>query len=261
MVTGAEQIRAQKAEQQLHQSQKMEAIGQLTGGIAHDFNNILAIILGNIDLIKDDLEEDNPLYPLTSAIERSASRGAQLTQRLLAYSRKQALRPMTVDLNKLTSEMLDMMDRLLGETIEIQTKLCTQPHPVFADPGQIENALMNLCINSSDAMPDGGDLYIETGNLSVNSKNALDYPDLEEGEFSWLQVKDTGRGMDKETLEHAFEPFFTTKEVGKGTGLGLSMVYGFAQQSKGTVKMTSRPGKGTTATLILPASRDIEISD
>ncbi len=257
----SEEIRAHKAEQQLHQSQKMEAIGQLTGGVAHDFNNILAIILGNIDLIKDDLTEDNPLYPLTNAIERSASRGAQLTQRLLAYSRKQALRPMAVDLNQLTGGMLDMMDRLLGETIEIHTTLCPKPHPVFADPGQIENALMNLCINSSDAMPDGGDLYIETGSLSINPKNALDYPDLEEGEFSWLQVKDTGRGMDEETLEHAFEPFFTTKEVGKGTGLGLSMVYGFAQQSKGTVKMTSQPGEGTTATLILPTSKNSETSN
>ncbi|MEP3244306.1 MAG: PAS domain S-box protein [Sneathiella sp.] len=248
--------RAHIAEQQLHQAQKMEAIGQLTGGVAHDFNNILAIILGNIDLIQDDLPESSPLYTLTSAIERSATRGAQLTQRLLAYSRKQALRPQTVNLNVLTESMLTLIDRLLGETITVSVSLIQDLHPVFADPGQIENALMNLCINSSDAMPNGGDLRIKTGNLTVDEENSELYPDLKIGEFSWLSVTDTGQGMDETTLSHAFEPFFTTKEIGKGTGLGLSMIYGFAQQSNGAIHLTSSLGEGTTATLILPAEKN-----
>ncbi|MCG8491829.1 MAG: PAS domain-containing protein [Sneathiellales bacterium] len=244
--------RAQIAEQQLQQAQKMEAIGQLTGGVAHDFNNILAIILGNIELLQDDIKPDNELYPLMNAIERSATRGANLTQRLLAYSRKQALRPQEIDLNALTKDMLDLIDRLLGETIHVQTDFSEEIDAVYADPGQVENSLMNLCINSSDAMPAGGDLLISTGSLIVNALNQDQFADLPFGNYSWLCVKDTGTGMDQETLTHVFEPFFTTKETGKGTGLGLSMIYGFAKQSDGTVRIESEVGKGTIVKMYLP---------
>ncbi len=248
--------RALKAEQQLQQAQKMEAVGQLTGGIAHDFNNILAIVLGNIDLLQDELSESSPLYAHTRAIERSATRGAQLTQRLLAYSRKQALRPQRVELNSLVAEMLELIDRLLGETIAVDVKTDGNARDVFADHSQIENALMNLCINSSDAMPKGGSLTIETGNIDINQYNSSLYPDLAPGQYSSLSVKDTGMGMPEKVLKHAFEPFFTTKEVGKGTGLGLSMVYGFAKQSNGTVRIDSQTGEGTLVTILLPSHKD-----
>lgn len=244
---------ARKLEQQLQQSQKMEAIGQLTGGVAHDFNNILAIILGNVDLANDDITEDSPLFSYMNAIERAASRGAQLTQRLLAYSRKQSLHPRNVNLNDLINDILELTDRLLGETIKIHYQYNEDINPVFADQNQIENALMNLCINSRDSMPQGGELYVETSNLNVTKKNLSQYPDLVVGAYSCLSVRDTGCGMDEHTLEHVFEPFFTTKEVGKGTGLGLSMIYGFAQQSKGSLILESKIGTGTKAMLILPS--------
>ncbi|MBL4906150.1 MAG: PAS domain S-box protein, partial [Sneathiella sp.] len=226
---------AKKLEQQLQQSQKMEAIGQLTGGVAHDFNNILAIILGNLDLVNDEISEESSLHSFIKAIEGSALRGAQLTQRLLAYSRKQALHPQKADLDELAGGILELMERLLSEAITLHYNPSKKLQPVFADSSQIENALMNLCINSSDAMPNGGDLFIKTGNLTVTETNVQDYPDLKEGQYSWLSVRDTGSGMDATTLNHAFEPFFTTKEIGKGTGLGLSMIFGFAKQSNGTI--------------------------
>lgn len=244
---------ARKLEQQLHQSQKMEAIGQLTGGVAHDFNNILAIILGNVDLINDELADDSLLYPYMKAIEGSASRGAQLTQRLLAYSRKQALNPQKSDLNILASGIMNLVDRLLGKQISVHSQHAPNLRPVFADPSQIENALMNLCINASDAMPNGGDLYIETGNKTIDEVDIQEMSEILIGDYSWLSVRDTGAGMDKTTLEHAFEPFYTTKEVGKGTGLGLSTIYGFAKQSNGTVILESKLEHGTTVTLLLPS--------
>ncbi len=244
---------AKKLEQQLHQSQKMEAIGQLTGGVAHDFNNILAIILGNVDLINDELADDSLLYPYMKAIEGSATRGAQLTHRLLAYSRKQALNPQKADLDILASGIIDLIDRLLGNQITIHCQHASNLRSVFADPSQIEHALMNLCINASDAMPSGGDLYIKTGNMTIDEVDAQENSELSVGDYSWLSVRDTGVGMDKTTLEHAFEPFYTTKEVGKGTGLGLSTIYGFAKQSNGTVILESKPEHGTTVTLLLPS--------
>jgi len=245
---------AKKMEMQLQQSQKMEAIGQLTGGVAHDFNNILAIILGNLDLMDDELSDDHPVRSFLNAIERSANKGAQLTQRLLAYSRKQSLKPQISYLNKLTDEMLELIDRLIGVTITIHCKHDPKLRPVFADQGQLENALINLCINSRDSMPDGGDLYIEKGNLKITGDNCDQYADLEEGSYSWLSVRDTGFGMDTTILERVFEPFFTTKDVGKGTGLGLSMVFGFAKQSNGTVLMASEQDIGTIATILLPST-------
>jgi len=241
-------------EEQLHQAQKMEAIGQLTGGIAHDFNNILAVILGNIELVQEQLTSDSFLSKYMSTIDKAAERGAKLTQRLLAYSRKQELRPVALHLNGLIEGILNLVDRLLGETITIRCDFGQNIAPVNADPNQLENALMNLCINARDAMTNGGELHIQTGHLEINESNQGVYPELNPGEYSWLSVEDTGCGMDPDTLTHVFEPFFTTKEVGKGTGLGLSMVYGFAHQSDGTVALSSIPGKGTTATIILPSS-------
>ncbi|MEH6477123.1 MAG: PAS domain S-box protein [Sneathiella sp.] len=242
-------------EEQLHQAQKMEAIGQLTGGIAHDFNNILAVIIGNIELVQEQLTSDSFLSKYMSTIDKAAERGAKLTQRLLAYSRKQELRPVSLHLNGLIEGILNLVDRLLGETITIRCDFGQNIAPVNADPNQLENALMNLCINARDAMTNGGELHIQTGHLEINDSNQGIYPELNPGEYSWLSVEDTGCGMDPNTLAHVFEPFFTTKEVGKGTGLGLSMVYGFAHQSDGTVTLTSIPGEGTTATIILPSSR------
>lgn len=243
---------AHEMEQQLHQAQKMEAIGQLTGGIAHDFNNILAIILGNIELAQEKAGQDPNLLKHLNVVERSAIKGATLTERLLAYSRKQELRPTTVDFNDLVSGILTLVDRLLGETIQIEKQLDETTPAVFADASQLENALMNLCINARDAMPSGGKLYISTGTLTVQDGDT-DFPDLKSGAYSWLEVADTGNGMDEDTLTHVFEPFFTTKEVGKGTGLGLSMVYGFVHQSNGTVSLQSQPGEGTRAKIILPS--------
>jgi len=242
-------------EEQLHQAQKMEAIGQLTGGIAHDFNNILAVILGNIELVQEQLTKDSFLTKYMSTIDRAAMRGAKLTQRLLAYSRKQELRPVSLHLNEMIEGILNLVDRLLGETITIKCDYSENTAPVKADANQLENALMNLCINARDAMPNGGDLNIKTGMLQIDESNEGEYPELKFGEYCWLSVQDTGCGMDAETLEHVFEPFFTTKEVGKGTGLGLSMVYGFAHQSDGTVVLSSTLDAGTTAVIILPSSQ------
>ncbi len=241
-------------EEQLHQAQKMEAIGQLTGGIAHDFNNILAVIIGNIELVKDQLTDDSFLGKYMDSVESAAMRGAKLTQRLLAYSRKQELRPTSIQLNNLIDGILNLVDRLIGEAVSIHCTYGDEIPPVIADSNQLENALMNLCINARDSMPNGGDLYIKTGILIVNAENEDKHPELKLGKYSWLSVTDTGCGMKPEILTHVFEPFFTTKEVGKGTGLGLSMVYGFAHQSNGTVTLESTPNEGTTATIILPSS-------
>ena len=245
--------RAEVMENQLRQSQKMEAIGQLTGGIAHDFNNILAIVLGNAELMQEMVPPDDKLQKFLSSIDRSAHRGAQLTQRLLAYSRKQELRPEKININSLIANIGELVDRLISEEVEVTYNFNTTTRPVLADPGQLENAFMNLCINARDAMPEGGQLSIKTNNLVVDNSNREKYPDLKPGQYSFLCITDTGKGMDEDVLAHAFEPFFTTKETGKGTGLGLSMIYGFARQSGGTVALTSEPGQGTRARLILPS--------
>lgn len=250
IVQSAEQTK--QMEEQLHQAQKMEAIGQLTGGIAHDFNNILAVILGNVEIAQEKIENNLPVDKHLKVVENSAIKGATLTERLLAYSRKQELRPTSFHLNDLTTGVLTLVERLLGEAITIETDFNDNTSPVFADVNQLENALMNLCINSRDAMPDGGTLRISTGILDLTEDNTA-YPELKLGLYSWLEVKDTGKGMDESTLTHSFEPFFTTKDVGKGTGLGLSMVYGFAHQSNGTVILESTPNAGTTARIILPS--------
>jgi PAS domain S-box-containing protein len=252
------------AQEQLQQAQKMEAIGQLTGGIAHDFNNLLTVILGNLELVKERIDDTDLRKMIESGI-RASDRGADLTDRLLAFSRRQALRPAALDLDSLVDGMAAMLRRTLGEMVEIRTRGTPGLWRCHADRAQLENALLNLAINARDAMTEGGVLAIETANISLDAHKAAEFGGVVPGDYVQLSVSDTGIGMDNNTLQHAFEPFFTTKEVGKGSGLGLSMVYGFSMQSGGTVTIESETGKGTTVRLFLPRALaqndDIPLSD
>lgn len=242
---------AKASEAQLRQAQKMEAVGQLTGGVAHDFNNLLTVVIGNLELALPDAQE-TPLAQMIGDALSAAERGAALTHRLLAFSRQQALQPVLTDLNRIVSGMTDLLRRTLGEDIEIEVRLDPQLWPELADRSQVENALLNLAINSRDAMPDGGKLTIETANASLDEEYAARNDEVEAGDYVMLAVTDTGSGMPPEVVERVFEPFFTTKEAGMGTGLGLSMVYGFAKQSGGHLKIYSEVGHGTTVKLYLP---------
>jgi len=241
-----------RAEEQLSQSQKMEAVGQLTGGVAHDFNNLLGVILGNLELADEDLGNQSPVKPYLASAMRATSRGAELTQRLLAFSRKQALRPQPVEANRLVRDMTDLLRRTLGETIEIETIRDAGLWTCVADPGQLENVVLNLAINARDAMPGGGKLTIEVANARLDDEYAAAQEDVRPGQYVLLAVTDTGTGMSPEVRQHAFEPFYTTKDAGEGSGLGLSMVYGFAKQSEGHVTIYSEVGVGTTVKLYLP---------
>ncbi len=240
---------SKRVENKLRHTQKMEAVGNLTGGVAHDFNNLLAVILGNAEILQHRLGEDDRA---TKAILRAASRGAELTRQLLAFSRKQPLHPRTIELDAIVAEMSDLLERTLGETVEIRTSTAPGLWTALADPGQLENALLNLAINARDAMPDGGVLTIETANEHLKDSDAAVRLDASPGRYAVLAVGDTGCGMRSEVLERAFEPFFTTKDVGKGSGLGLSMVYGFVKQTGGHVTIHSEEGRGTTVKLYLP---------
>jgi PAS domain S-box-containing protein len=237
------------AEERLRQAQKMEAVGQLTGGVAHDFNNLLAVIMGNTELLSDRLGEEDPAL---KAIARAATRGAELTERLLAFSRRQPLRPQVFDPGALVSRMSEMLTRTLGETIEIKTSTSPSLASALADPGQLESALLNLALNARDAMPGGGKLIIGCSNIRLDEDDVVPYSEVRAGDYVLLTVSDTGTGMSSEVRDHAFEPFFTTKGVGQGSGLGLSMVYGFAKQSGGHVTIYSEEGHGTTVKLYLP---------
>ena len=241
-----------RAEEQLRQFHKMEAVGQLTGGIAHDFNNMLAVILGGLNLLQRKLakgETDVERF-LEAAID-GAQRAASLTQRLLAFSRQQPLAPEPLNPNKMIAGMADLLGRTLGETISLETVLGAGLWQVMADPGQLENAVLNLCVNARDAMADGGRLTIETSNAYVDDLVAQAFA-IPAGQYVQVAVGDNGVGMTEEIIAKAFDPFFTTKEVGKGTGLGLSQVYGFVRQSGGHVKIYSEPGVGTTVKIYLP---------
>jgi PAS domain S-box-containing protein len=250
-----------RLEQQLHQSQKMDAVGQLTGGVAHDFNNLLTLVIGGLDIVGRQMTNLPDPLALTR-MERGrdmamqgARRAASLTTRLLAFSRQQPLTPQALDANKLVAEVCELLRRTLGETIVLGTMLADGLWRTYADPNQLENALLNLALNARDAMPDGGKLIIETANAALDKAYISSLGDsIEPGEFVLIAVTDTGAGMDKTTQERAFDPFFTTKEVGKGTGLGLSQVYGFARQSAGHVKIYSEIGEGTTVKIYLPRS-------
>ncbi|WP_246670286.1 GAF domain-containing hybrid sensor histidine kinase/response regulator [Bradyrhizobium stylosanthis] len=241
-----------KTEEQLRQAQKMEAVGQLTGGIAHDFNNMLAVIIGGLNLAKRKLgkgEIDVDRF-IDGAID-GANRAATLTQRLLAFSRQQPLSPELLDINKMIGGMSELLDRALGELINLETIFAAGLWRVKADPAQLESAILNLAVNARDAMPQGGKLTMETGNASIDDKYARDYG-LTPGQYVLICVTDNGTGMDKATLAKAFDPFFTTKSVGKGTGLGLSQVYGYVRQSGGHVKIYSEQKVGTTVKIYLP---------
>jgi signal transduction histidine kinase len=243
-----------KAEEALRQAQKMEAVGQLTGGIAHDFNNLLTIVVGNIELLQRRLPEGSDrLQRAADHAMEATRRAATLTQRLLAFSRRQPLEPKPIDPNKLVAGMSELLRRTLGETIALETVLAGGLWRTQADPNQLENAIVNLAVNARDAMPDGGKLTIETANARLDDSyvEALAEP-VPPGQYVLVAVTDTGTGMDKATMEKVFEPFFTTKEAGKGTGLGLSQVYGFVRQSNGHIKIYSEPGEGTAIKIYLP---------
>lgn len=237
------------AEQRLLQAQKMESIGQLTGGIAHDFNNLLAVILGNLDLLRKRIKDDDRAKRLLEGAIQGAQRGAALTQRLLAFSRRQDLTPQAVDVPQLVAGMTDLLARTLGPSIEIVTRFPAGLPPVKVDANQLEMALLNLAVNARDAMPTSGMITISGRPEEVAPRNEHS---LSPGAYVCVAVSDTGMGMDPATLAHAIEPFFTTKGVGKGTGLGLSMIHGLAVQSGGTLTLKSQVGKGTTAEIWLP---------
>jgi PAS domain S-box-containing protein len=237
----------------LRQAQKMETLGQLTGGVAHDFNNLLQIVTGNLELLQRALPADaTRLRNMTMRAAAGAERATILTQRLLAFSRRQPLDPRPVDPNQLVAGMTDMLHRTLGETIRVATIETPQSWPIEVDINQMENALLNLAVNARDAMPSGGQLTIEVANRVIDADQATQDGDLTPGAYVVICVSDTGEGMDADTLAQAIEPFFTTKEVGRGTGLGLSMVYGFIKQSGGHMRVQSQPGRGTGVRLYLP---------
>lgn len=247
-----------RVEEALHQSRKMEAVGQLTGGLAHDFNNLLTGISGSLELVRIRSAQGR-----TADLERyietaigSTNRAAALTHRLLAFSRRQTLDPKATDLNRLVQGMEDLFRRTVGPAIRIETRLAVEPWLTMCDPNQVESALLNLVINARDAMPDGGCLTIETANAvlpdRLESRGTVLPKDLPAGDYEALCVTDTGAGMSPGVLERAFDPFFTTKPIGLGTGLGLSMIHGFVQQSGGRIQLHSQEGRGTTVTIYLP---------
>jgi CheY-like chemotaxis protein len=228
-------------------------LGQLTGGVAHDFNNLLQIVTGNLEILRRNLPEDQArLRRSADNAMRGAERAAILTQRLLAFARRQPLEPKPLNLNKLVGGMSELLHRTIGETVEVETVLASGLWTVEADPNQLENAIINLAVNARDAMPDGGKLTIETSNTHLDHAYGAQNTGVPPGQYVVVCVSDTGTGMPAETLDRVFEPFFTTKDIGRGTGLGLSMVYGFVKQSGGHVKLYSEPGEGTTVKLYLP---------
>ncbi len=252
--TGSDITGRKHFEEQLQNSQKMEAIGRLSGGIAHDFNNLLAIILGNTELLKEHFEEKyQETIPMLNVIERASLRGADLTQQILAYSRKQKLRPSSIDLVTGMTSIVKLIGRSLGAEIDIHVHHVADLWNVHCDLGQLEDAIINLANNARDAMPKGGTITITTSNYAqVGTTERGDEETLQPGDYVVISVKDTGHGMSPETARQVFEPFFTTKDVGKGTGLGLSMVFGFAKQSNGHISIESELGTGTTVNLFLP---------
>ncbi len=239
----------------LHQAQKMEAVGQLTGGMAHDFNNILGVAIGNLDLLEEELALQPAAAEKVTAALNALLRGAELTRALLAFARRQPLRPTVVDVGELLGGTMKVLSRVLGEQVQTGLQSESGLWPVVVDAAQLEAAVTNLAINARDAMPHGGWLKIVARNTLLDADDKTQFPDAAPGEYVSIEVNDTGTGMTGEVLGHVFEPFFTTKPVGQGTGLGLSMVYGFTRQSGGQIKIYSEPGIGTTVRLYLPRAR------
>lgn len=258
--TLARQVQAnEQLQEQLQQAAKMKAIGQLTGGVAHDFNNLLTVILGNAEVLTDELKGDARLRALAEMTQTAAERGAELTNRMLAFARQQALEPQAIDVNKLIAGMDGLLRRTLGEDQEIEIVRRAGLWPTMVDPSQLESALLNLAINARDAMPKGGKLTIETANAHVDDEYAAAHDEVKPGQYTLISVCDTGHGMSRETMARAFDPFYSTKGVGKGTGLGLSMVYGFVKQSGGHIKLYSEVGNGTAVKLYLPRADAVAI--
>ena len=252
-VTAQKEAEAQleQAQDALRQSQKMEAVGQLTGGIAHDFNNMLAVVIGSLDLLGRRLGSDERSRRYVDAASEGARRAANLTQRLLSFARQQPLEPKPTDVNKLVSGMSDLLGHSIGADVRLETVLAGGLWRAEIDPNQLENVILNLVVNARDAMPDGGRLTIETQNAHLDERYAATHDGVAPGQYVMLAVTDTGSGMPEAVIAKAFDPFFTTKAVGKGTGLGLSQVYGFIKQSGGHVKIYSEPGHGTTVKIYL----------
>jgi PAS domain S-box-containing protein len=241
-----------RLEQRLVQAQKMEAIGQLTGGIAHDFNNLLGVVLGNLQLLERSVAESPNLARKVHTAMRAAIRGADLTKRLLAFARKQIFDPTVIDLNRQLNGISDLMQRTLGDAIDVRMRLSPDVWHTRVDPGQLENAILNLAINSRDAMPQGGSLTVQTGNTQLDAAFCADHPQIEPGDYVYISVSDTGCGIPPDVLKRVFEPFFTTKESGKGSGLGLAMVHSLAEQAGGVATIESTVGRGTTVRILLP---------
>jgi two-component system, cell cycle sensor histidine kinase and response regulator CckA len=242
----------QKLESQLIQAQKMESVGRLAGGVAHDFNNMLSVILGYSNMALSKLNPADPLFQDIEEISKAANRSADLTRQLLSFSRKQIISPVILDLNDQMKSMERLLKRIIGEDIDLKFVLNENLWPVYLDPTQADQIVANLTVNSRDAMPDGGTLTVETGNVTFDEAYCQMHGGFIPGDFAMLAVSDSGCGMDKETLALVFEPFFTTKELGKGTGLGLATVYGIVKQNNGFINIYSEPGNGTTIKIYLP---------
>ena len=245
-----------RVEEQLRQSQKMEAIGRLAGGVAHDFNTLLNVMLGYSELVLADLPEGDPRRERVQQIQQSAEAGAMLTRQLLAFSRRQAVAEEVLDLRDVASKMTPILQRLLRDDVELAVKCCAEACPVKVDPGQIQQVVLNLVANAADAMPNGGRLYLEVSAVEVEESLVHEHPLLKAGNYALLSISDTGTGMESETVAHIFEPFFTTKGAGKGTGLGLATVYGIVKRNGGEIFVYSEPGEGTVFRVILPLTAE-----
>src|SRR5882672_7737781 len=244
-------------ESQVRQAQKMEAIGQLTGGVAHDFNNILTVITGTIEILGEAVKDSPHLARITNMMGAAASRGADLTQHLLAFSRRQPLQPRSVDVNAVVVDAARLLQPTLGEQIEIESMLAHDSAPALIDPSQLSTAILNLALNARDAMPNGSKLTLETRNVVLDENYAAMSSEVNPGNYVMIAVSDSGEGIPANLLEKVFEPFYTTKDVGKGSGLGLSMVYGFVKQSNGHIRIYSEEGHGTTVKLYLPQAAGV----
>ncbi len=248
-----------KLQEQLLQAQKMESVGRLAGGVAHDFNNMLSVILGHTEMIQEKLSPAEPFYAQLEEIHKAAKRSAELTRQLLAFARKQVISPTVLNLNDAVSGMLKMVQRLIGEDIDLVWQLDVGLWPVKMDPSQLDQILANLCVNSRDAIPDVGKITIGTGNTMFDAAYCADHPGYWMGEYVMLAVSDNGCGMNEKVKSHLYEPYFTTKESGKGTGLGLATVYGIVKQNQGFINVYSEPGRGTTFKIYLPRHKTKEI--